>query len=45
MFQNHFWNSFKLLRTALILVSIKGLTEIVKMLLEHKGIDINAKDT
>ena len=30
-------------RTALILASQKGKTEVVKLLLEQTGIDINAK--
>ena len=38
------WNFFKILQTALMKASIKGRTDIVKILLEHKGIDINAKD-
>ena len=44
MFQNNIWNFFKLFRTALIYASEKGHTEIVKILVEQEGIDINAKD-
>ena len=46
MFQNCLWNLFKLLRTVLMIAiaSYGGKTEIVKLLLEKKGIDINAKD-
>ena len=44
MFLNIIWNFFKLFNTALIWASKNGHTEIVKILLEQKGIDINAKD-
>ena len=42
--QNHIWKFFKLLWTALIRASNNGHTETVKILVEQKGIDINAKD-
>ena len=42
--QNYIWNLFKLFDTALIWASEKGNTEIVKMLVEQDGIDINAKN-
>ena len=44
MFQNNAWNLTKLLWTALMYASVCGHTEIVKILLEQSGIDINAKD-
>ena len=34
---------FKLFKTALMWASLKGRTEIVKILVEQEGIDINAK--
>ena len=43
-FQNNIWNFFELFNTALILASQNGHTEIVKILVEQKGIDINAKN-
>ena len=43
MFQNNKWKLYKLLFTSLIYASQKGHTEIVKMLLEQEGIDVNAK--
>ena len=43
MFRGHFWKFFKLLWTPLMRAVDKGQTEIVKMLVEQKGIDINAK--
>ena len=45
MFQNNKWKLYKLLFTSLIFASLNGHTEIVKMLLEQEGIDINAQDT
>ena len=45
MFQNYIWNFFKLLNTALIWASMKGHTEIVKIFVEQKGININSTDT
>ena len=42
--QNDIWKLLKLFETALILASMKGHTEIVKILVEQEGIDINAKD-
>ena len=44
IFQNNIWNFFKLFRTALICAPEYGHTEIVKILVEQEGIDINAKD-
>ena len=44
IFQNNIWNFFKLFWTALIWASYYGHTEIVKILVEQEGIDINAKD-
>ena len=44
MFQNDIWKLFKLLFTALMRASANGNTEIVKILVEQKGIDINAKN-
>ena len=44
IFQNNIWNFFKLFGTALILASEDGHTEIVKILVEQEGIDVNAKD-
>ena len=43
IFQNNYWNLFKLLLTALMMASHYNNPEIVKMLLEQNGIDINAK--
>ena len=44
MFQNYFWKLFKLFNTTLILASWNDKTEIVKMLIEQEGTDINAKE-
>ena len=44
MFENSIWKFFKLLWVALMHASNKGHTEIVKILVEQEGIDINAKD-
>ena len=44
MFQNNVWNFIRLLWTALMLASEKGYIEIVKMLLDQNGIEINAKN-
>ena len=41
-FQNNYWNLFKLLWTALMMASRYSHLEIVKMLLEQKGIDKGA---
>ena len=38
------WNSFILFQTALMIASKNNNIEIVKLLLEQKGIDINAKN-
>ena len=43
IFQNNFSYFVKLLFKALILAYLNGSTEIVKMLLEQEGIEINAK--
>ena len=43
-FQNYFWDLFKLFNTALIWAAQTGKTEIVKLLLEQEGININDKD-
>ena len=43
-FQNNIWSFFKLFETALILAYEYGHTEIVKILVEQEGIDINAKE-
>ena len=43
MFQNIIWKLFKLFQTALILASCNGYMKIVKLLVEHKGIEINAQ--
>ena len=40
IFQNNTWKLFKLFNTAFILSSQKDHLEIVKLLLEQKGIDI-----
>ena len=45
VFQNNIWNFFKLFWTALILASKNCHAEIVKILVEQEGIDINAKDS
>ena len=42
LFQNNIWNFFKLFQTALSFASRYGHTEIVKILVEQEGIDINA---
>ena len=44
MFQNNDWNLIKLLWNALMIASGNGRTEIVKILLEQNGIEINAKN-
>ena len=44
IFKSYNWNLFKLFETALILASFDGHTEIVRLLLAHEGIDVNAKD-
>ena len=44
IFQNNIWNFFKLFETALIYASENGKNEIVKILVKHKKIDINAKN-
>ena len=44
IFQNDNWKSFKLYKTALINSSRNGNKEIIKILLEQDGNDINAKD-
>ena len=44
MFQNNNWKLSKLFNTALICASIKGCTEIVKLLLEQEEIDVNVKN-
>ena len=43
-FQNNIWNFFKIFQTALIWASKNGHSEIVKILVEQEGIDINAKN-
>ena len=43
-FQNNIWNFLKLLWSALNRASRENHPEIVKILLEQEGIDINAKD-
>ena len=43
-FQNNIWDFFKLFKTALIFASFNSHPEIVKILVEQEGIDINAKD-
>ena len=44
IFQNNIWNFFKLFWTALMWASFNGHIEIVKILVEQEGIDINAKN-
>ena len=44
IFQNNIWEFIKLLYTALMKAFDNGYTEIVKILVEQEGIDINAKD-
>ena len=44
MFYNGIWTFLKLFWTALISASANNSFEIVKLLLQQKGIDINAKD-
>ena len=44
IFQNNIWSFFKLFGTALMIASERGHTEIVKILVEQEGIDINAKN-
>ena len=43
-YQNYIWKFFKLYKTELMKASLKGHAEIVKILVEHEGIDINAKN-
>ena len=45
MFHDNIWKFFKLHETAFIKASRYDHTDIVKMLVEQEGIDINAKDT
>ena len=45
IFQNNIWNFFKLFKTVLIIASENDHIEIVKILVEQEGIDINAKGT
>ena len=44
IFQNHIWSFLKLFWTALIFASFYDNAEIVHLLVEQEGIDINAKD-
>ena len=44
MYQKKFWDMIDFLRTLLILAANGNCTEIMKLLLERGGIDINAKD-
>ena len=44
IFENDIWKFIKLLYTALMIASVNGHSEIVKILVEKEGIDINAKD-
>ena len=44
MFQNNIWALFKLYVSSLMLASVNGHIEIVKLLLEQEGIDVNVKD-
>ena len=44
IFSNNIWDLFKLFETALLFATYKGCNEIVKLLLEQKGIDVNAKN-
>ena len=41
--QNNIWSLLEIYTTPLIHASHCGYTEVVKLLLEQKGIDINAK--
>ena len=43
LFQNNIWNFFKLFKTALMKASSGGHTEIVKILVETEGVDLDAK--
>ena len=43
MYQNNFLNSFKLLKTSLMIASYFNHINVVELLLEQKEIDINAK--
>ena len=43
IFQDKIWNLFNTFFTALMSASRYGNVEIVKLLLEHKGIDVNAQ--
>ena len=44
LFQNHIWNFIKLFMTALILAIEKCHIEIMEILVEEEGININAKN-
>ena len=44
MFQNNYWYLIKLFKTALMMASMNGHTEIVKLFLEQEGNEINAKN-
>ena len=44
IFQNNIWNFFKLFWTAFMIAISRGHSEVVKILVEQEGIDINAKD-
>ena len=44
IFQNNVWSFFNIFKTALMNASENDNTEIVKILVEQEGIDINAKD-
>ena len=44
MFQNNIWKLLKLFEASLIRASDNGHTKTVKILIEQKNIDINAKD-
>ncbi|KAH0785867.1 hypothetical protein GPJ56_010267 [Histomonas meleagridis] len=41
---NSFWEMFEIFRTALMLASLNNRIESIKLLLEQKAIDVNAKD-
>ena len=44
MFRSNIWNFFKLLWTALMAASGKGYFQVVELLLEQDGFDINDRD-